>query len=439
MPAPVPALLTRVKQEAERIMWNRPSGPSKLRLNVRCKADGTEEILAISGMSCSATIEDLLSEVRKRVRRVAGWKLEDVFNEHGGRFDPRDRLDDVVVCDGETLIAASLGALQVPAYEEDAEVKDEADAEEELDGRPRDGEVASILQSFDAGADEEEQLSVREGDLVIPQEGGFHGNGWIYVEIRRSSRRNKSNRGYVPDWAFKPTEDEDSHRHDGREGRAASMKEPRRQHNVCRDREDKLPRDREERDNRCDRDRRGASGAVKTIAGRAAMYVDQITLVRRDGEKIVHGEDGGSEQPEEHLNANEAILAVEQVTHGHYLGASLAFETSQQNRIIRVEGWVQPGKKWRRNRFEAQQGCQIVNLCFEGPELVDIEESSFGSRRAQEPETRTKRAADADHEPPRSSKSSRRDDHHGAEIPPPDYDRARRSSDSSRRGRDYRH
>ncbi|CAE8644827.1 unnamed protein product [Polarella glacialis] len=137
------------------------------------------------------------------------------------------------------------------------------------------------------------------------------------------------------------------------------------------------------------------------------MFIDRIEFHLRDNRMWSAGGDGGEEILDQDLLEDEAVLAVEQVHNGQYLGASIMFETSK-GEGIRIAGWVQPGKKWVTHRLEAPPGQQIIGLHFEAGALAAIDTEPWNESGA-EGEPRRKRARLPEHERNSEERQGRRD------------------------------
>jgi len=123
------------------------------------------------------------------------------------------------------------------------------------------------------------------------------------------------------------------------------------------------------------------AGAVEKVTGWVGAAVDSLQLHWRDGSKHPHGGLGGFEKLVYNLSPGEIVIGVMQETRDVYpesLGNAIVLYTSF-SQVLAFQG----SDAWKRNRFVAPVGSQIVGLQFVGPALCGIHlESSIGNRGA---------------------------------------------------------
>ena len=142
--------------------------------------------------------------------------------------------------------------------------------------------------------------------------------------------------------------------------------------------------------------RGGAGGAAAaTTAAAAAAAATAATAATADagaataagaggeedatrGERVVYGGDGGGEVAPFHLHEGEALIGVRQWTDGQYLGSCLRFTTSE-GREYAVVGERFSGVEHELTAFEADEGCEIAALQFDGARLSAVLRVSGGA------------------------------------------------------------
>lgn len=111
----------------------------------------------------------------------------------------------------------------------------------------------------------------------------------------------------------------------------------------------------------------GVVGAVSQVVAMTGSYIDSLKFILRNGEESFHGTNGGYKREVVDLDADEAILEVEQMEKS-YLGA---IQLRTNKRAIDLKGYGGPGKKnIQRNQVKCPPGRQIRDLIFKDQILM---------------------------------------------------------------------
>ena len=112
---------------------------------------------------------------------------------------------------------------------------------------------------------------------------------------------------------------------------------------------------------------------VRKVYARTGSQVELIELHKRDSTVDIFGRtDRADTSHVLRLDKDELITSVTQVERGEYLGGCVTFKTSK-HQTMKLEGWMQTGKKWQTHTYAVDKGWQICSLGFDDSRLVFVQ------------------------------------------------------------------